>query len=140
MKKYTQITILTLIFLFLSAKPFAQSEATLRLCENSIVYPYISDGQEYRAILNEEEIAEFRVTFYGNTTYRIAACSGKIEGNLIFSVYDKERNELFSNRDYDNSPYWDLEFTNTMDCIIEAQLDSEISNSGFAMLLIGFKQ
>lgn len=117
----------------------AQMENTTQMCSKHIVPPFVSDGQQYRALLNGEELAEFHATFYGGSTYRISACSGTAEGSLIFSIYDKERNLLYSNRDFQNSPYWDFQFNSTMDCIIEAEL-SKKEGSGFAILLIGFKQ
>ena len=117
----------------------AQVENTTQMCAKHIVPPYVSDGQQYRALLNGEEIAEFHATFYGGSTYRISACSGTSEGSLIFSIYDKERNLLFTNRDYQNSPFWDFQFNSTMECIIEAELEKK-DGSGFAILLIGFKQ
>ena len=79
---------------------FAQSDVTLSLCSKYITPPYISDGQVYKALITGDEIAEFHITFYGGTIYRIAAASGQTEGNLIFSLYDKERHLLFTNRDY----------------------------------------
>ena len=132
--------ILIVLFTFAVTKSDAQIENTTDLCSQYIVPPFVSDGQQYKALLNGEEVAEFHATFYGGSTYRISSCSGKSEGNLIFSIYDRERNLLFTNKDYQNSPYWDFRFTSTIDCIIEAQLDLKTSKSGFAILLIGFKQ
>jgi len=133
------------IFLFIAISTsgvlLAQSDVTLSLCSKYIVPPYISDGQVYKALITGDEIAEFHVTFYGGTVYRIAAATGQSEGNLIFSLYDKERHLLFSNRDYKNSTYWDFKFTSTIDCIIEAELDPSARNgSGLVNMLIGFKQ
>ena len=133
------------IFLFIVISTngvlLAQSDVTLSLCSKYIVPPYISDGQVYKALITGDEIAEFHVTFYGGTVYRIAAATGQSEGNLIFSLYDKERHLLFSNRDYKNSTYWDFKFTSTIDCIIEAELDPSARNgSGLVNMLIGFKQ
>jgi len=122
-----------------SFKSSAQMDATMEICSKYIVPPFISDGQQYRALLNKDEIAEFRATFYGGSTYRIVACSGQTEGNIIFSLYDKERNLLYSNKDFEVSTYWDFKFVSTIDCIIEAELEGGQS-SGFAFLLIGFKQ
>ena len=127
-------------FVVLTGKTEAQIQNTTDLCSQYIVPPFVSDGQQYKALLNGDEIAEFHATFYGGSTYRISSCSGKSEGNLIFSIYDRERNLLFTNKDYQNSPYWDFKFTSTIDCIIEAQLDLKTAKSGFAILLIGFKQ
>ena len=109
-------------------------------CEQHVTASYIPDGQFYRALLNEDEKAEFELTLYGGTTYRVAACTGATDGALIFSVYDKERNLLFTNEDHDNDPYWDLAVTNTLDVTIEGHLDNSKVGSGCAVLLIGFKR
>ena len=37
---------------------------------------FISDGQVYRAFLEEDQVAEFSMTFYGNSTYRISTSAG----------------------------------------------------------------
>jgi hypothetical protein len=110
-------------------------------CAKHLENTFISDGQQYRALLmNSDETAEFHTTLYGGTLYRIAACSGLTDGNLVFSVYDSERNLLFTNSDYKNAPYWDFKITNTLDCVIEAKLSGGAQGSGRAVLLIGFKQ
>ncbi len=141
MKNIFLISTLILIgFLFSIKSTNAQADEITALCTKYLVPPFVSDGQQYKALLNEDELAEFHATFYGGSTYRIIACSGMSEGNLLFSIYDKERNLLFSNKNYDNSPYWDFKFTSTIDCIIEAELDSKNLTSGFALLMIGFKQ
>lgn len=141
MKKNIILKALTLI-LGISAytTSFAQCDTIASLCDKHITSEYISDGQNYRSLLLDDEIAEFNMTLYGGNTYRFAGCSGLADGNLIFSVYDKERNLLFTNKDYANAPYWDFKITNTIDCIIEAQLDPNNSASGCAVLLVGFKQ
>ena len=119
---------------------YAQCDTIASLCSKNLTAKFISDGQSYRALLLEQEVAEFHSTFFGGTTYRLAACSGLSDGNLIFSVFDKERNLLFTNSEYKNAPYWDFKVTSTIDCIIEAQLNSNNLASGCAVLLIGFKQ
>jgi len=131
---------LILSLLFLQMFAYSQIDKTLSLCDQHIELPFVSDGQEYKALLNGDEVAEFNVTFYGGSTYRVVACSGIEEGGLLFSIYDKERNLLFSNRDYQNSPYWDFKIKNTVNLIIEAELKKTEGNSGFAFLQIGFKQ
>lgn len=110
-------------------------------CARHLENQFISDGQQYRALLmNSDETAEFHTTLYGGTLYRIAACSGLSDGNLVFSVYDSERNLLFTNSEFKNAPFWDFKITNTLDCVIEAKLSGGAQGSGRAVLLIGFKQ
>jgi hypothetical protein len=140
MRKTVYFCLITLVCLLGANAAHSQNDSLLRFCIKNMTDQYISDGQQYLSILNGNEIAEFRATFFGGTTYRIAACSGLTNGNIIFTVLDTERNELFSNRYYKNAPYWDFKFTSTMECIVEAHLDPNGPKSGFAILLIGFKK
>jgi hypothetical protein len=123
-------------------KASAQCDTIANICAKHIISTFISDGQQYRALLlNSEETAEFHSTFFGETTYRIAACSGTSDGNLIFNIYDQDRNLLFTNRKQKNAPYWDFKVKSTLETIIEAQLDANRNpGSGCAVILIGFKQ
>lgn len=127
-----------------SAGAFAQSgsicDPIAEQCQRHITEQYIPDGQFYRTLLNGDETAEFDLTLFGGTTYRIAACSGSGDGSLFFSVVDKKGNLLFSNRDHGAGPYWDLVVANTIDVSVEAQLDPAKAGSGCAVLMIGFKK
>jgi len=123
-------------------KATAQCDTIANICAKHIISTFISDGQQYRALLlNSEETAEFHSTFFGETTYRIAACSGTSDGNLVFNIYDQDRNLIFTNRKQKNAPYWDFKVKATLETIIEAQLDANRNpGSGCAVILIGFKQ
>ena len=140
MNKIIKNITLVSFFLMFQMLAFSQADKTIALCNKHLQPPFVSDGQEYRAMLNGDEVAEFNATFYGGSTYRIIACSGVEEGGLIFSIYDKEKNLLFTNRDYKSSPYWDFKIKNTVNLVIEAELGKSDNNSGFAFLQIGFKQ
>ncbi|MDQ3190936.1 MAG: hypothetical protein M3Q58_05015 [Bacteroidota bacterium] len=133
------ISIALLSFAFANNNATAQCDTIASICTKHLENKFISDGQSYRSLLLEKEIAEFHATLFGGTTYRFSACSGITDGNLIFSVYDKERNLLFKNSDFKNSPYWDFKISSTIECIIEAELVSG-NSSGCAVLLISFKQ
>ena len=135
------LPLIIVLLQFLGAlKANAQADTLIKFCAKHITQDYISDGQVYQTPISADESAEFSVTFYGGSTYRLAACAGLEDGNLIFTVYDKDRNELFSNIDHNDSPYWDFKFSSTVDCYIEARLsDKSPYDSGFAILLIGFK-
>jgi hypothetical protein len=140
MKKKFLSPLFFLLALFLfSNSSFAQCDTIASLCGKHVTKKFISDGQSYRSLLLDQEVAEFHTTFFGGTTYRISACSGLSDGNLIFTVFDKYRNQLFTNSEFSNSPYWDFKVNSTLECIIEAQL-SPGTTSGCAVLLISFKQ
>ncbi|MBK7383729.1 MAG: hypothetical protein IPI81_10385 [Flavobacteriales bacterium] len=130
------------LLLTASATTQAQSlcQSIASRCEAHITTNYIPDGQFYRALLQGDETAEFQLTLFGGTTYRIAACSGDSDGILLFSVFDQERNLLYTNKDHHNAPFWDLTIANTIDVIIEANLDPTKAGSGCAVMLMGFKK
>src|ERR1035437_1522355 len=95
------------------------SDTVSNICAKHLESQFISDGQQYKALLmNTDETAEFHTTLYGGTLYRIAACSGLRDGDLVFSVYDTdtERNLLFTNKDFKNAPFWDFKVNSTLDC------------------------
>lgn len=124
----------------LSFSGYSQCENEMNVCNNNFTNDYISDGQIYRALLDGEQTAEFDVTLFGGSTYRISAISGDKEGNIIFRLLDQEGNVLFNNADYSNASYWDFTLDSTLDCTIEAQLDVNKRDSGCGVLLIGFKK
>ncbi|MFM1932775.1 MAG: hypothetical protein RL226_2078 [Bacteroidota bacterium] len=136
-----RIIALTAFFAVLSLQPlFAQCDEVANECESNFAAEFISDGQFYRALLYNDQVAEFDLSLFGGNTYRIAACSGMEDGNLVFRLYDQEHNLLFTSSDFSNAPYWDFVVENTMQCTIEAQLDLNKQQSGCAVLLIGFKK
>lgn len=125
--------------LLFSTNGQAQCDSIANICAKNFTTEYLSDGQEYRALLFEEQTAEFHLTLYGGSVYRFSACSGMENGNLKFRLLDQEMNELFSNADYEIAPYWDFEVNSTLDVIVEGNLNLEKVNSGCAVLLVGFK-
>lgn len=136
---FSLITLLSIFFLFSNKELSAQCDTIASICSQNFTKEYLSDGQEYRALLFEEQTAEFHLTLYGGSVYRFSACSGLQNGNLKFRLLDEEMNELFSNADYDVAPYWDFEVESTLDVIVEGNLNLDRINSGCAVLLVGFK-
>ncbi len=116
----------------------SQEDALQESCNQYFTSPFIATGKPFRALLTGDEVAEFKASLLAGTTYRMAVCSNK-SNYVIFSVYDMERNLLFSNSDFENAPYWDFKIENSLDCIVEAKLDSKKVQSGFAMVMTGFR-
>ena len=94
-------------FVLLAFTSNAQCDSIAANCEKHIHEKYISDGQSYRALLSGSDVAEFQTTLFGGNTYRIAACSGAGDSNLIFRLLDQDKNVLFTNKEFSNAPYWD---------------------------------
>lgn len=138
--KYSTTVLILLVALLNTGNSFAQCDTIVTMCEKHITSEYISDGQVYRALVQADELAEFETIFFGGNTYRIAACSGTTDGNLVFRLLDQDKNQLFTNQEYSNAPYWDFHVDSTMTVTVEALLDANKSDSGCAVLLIGFKR
>lgn len=135
-----KLSLILLLAVFGGTVAMAQCDTIVKGCEKYMESKFVSDGQSYRALLLDTEVAEFQSTFYGETTYRISVCSSLPEGNIVFRILDEKRNVLFTNADQKNAPYWDFKFVSTLDCIIEAQLTTGKAKSGCAVMLISFKQ
>lgn len=100
---------------------------------------FISDGQVYTAFLDREK-AEFKTTFFGGSTYRIAASAGSDEDYVIYTIKDMQGNILYSNKNYKNAPYWDFKVIETLPVTIETELDLDLKVTGCVVMLIGFKK
>lgn len=140
MKRILSIALLTLGLAF-AGNTYAQCDTIATICNKHMSSDFISDGQQYRALLRPDETAEFQLTLYGGSTYRIGGCSGMTDGNLVFTLLDQERNVLFTNNEFGMAPYWDFKVASTMDCIIEATLNPQGNAiSGCAVMLISFQE
>ncbi|MFT4757055.1 MAG: hypothetical protein ACI91R_001705, partial [Vicingaceae bacterium] len=96
MKKFIlKYTLLTAILTVAASSANAQCDTIATVCGENFSREFLSDGQEYRALLFDDQTSEFHLTLYGQSTYRFAACSGLTSGNMLFRVYDEERNEIF---------------------------------------------
>jgi hypothetical protein len=134
--KYFVIFIISLIYSnFLIAQ-----ENSIKNCANLLNSGFVSDGQEYKAKLDENNKSTFYTTFYGGSQYRIIACSDIVDYPLLLSVYDTEKNLLFCNKNFDYTSFWNFTFTSTIDCIIEIEFKTETLLKDEVMLLIGFKE
>lgn len=127
------------VLLLSSTSGIAQCDSTASIASQYLGEDFVSDGQVYRALIFEDQEAEFRTTFYGGAKYRIISYAGFDKEQLIFKLVDEEQNVLFTNQDHENSAYWDFEFESTIEGKIQAKLDLTKQNSGCAVILIGFE-
>lgn len=118
----------------------AQLEPLACKCKKYFPTEYISDGQEYFASLKPDQKVEFRTTFFGGNQYRIVTCTDIAGGQVEFSVFDTDKNLLFSNHRYDYSPYWNFSFRSTVTCIVQVDVKQTTFKPGFVMMIIGYKQ
>ena len=142
-----KLIILSVITLFSFGAQAQECDSLVNICYKYLATKsasgraYISDGQVYQAFVDAEQSAEFKVTLYGDSWYRIASSAGTKDDYVIFNVWDQDREHLlFSNMDFDNAPYWDFFIANTIDVYIEAYLDIDKKVSGCMVLLIGFNK
>lgn len=138
-----KIVLYSLFAFFTSVGAYAQDcEALVKDCEIILKGKdkrFVSDGQVYTAFLDREK-AEFKTTFFGGSTYRIACTAGTDDAYVIFTVKDMDGNILFTNKNYKNSAYWDFKVPKTIPVQIETELDMDKKVTGCAVMMIGFKR
>jgi len=138
MKKTLTTFIALFTLLLITPQLNSQEDSLFNNCIDYLKSPYIASGQPYKAFLTGDEVAEFHTTFFSGSMYRVIACSHQPD-NILFSIYDKDRNLLFSNEHHDLSNYWDFIIEGSVECIIEAKLNPEKTTSGIALMMVGFK-
>lgn len=140
MKKIFILTILASLFAFHASAQ--DCESLVKECEKILKGKqgtFVSDGQVYTALLDREK-AEFKTTFFGGSTYRVACTAGTDDAYVIFTVKDLQGNILFTNKNYKNSAYWDFKVPSTLPVVIETELDLDKKVTGCAVMMIGFKR
>lgn len=138
MKKYFFPAAFFSMALFLAGGLNAQIDQMARDCQAEMETPFITSNKTLKAFLTGEEVAEFRTTLFDGNIYRVVLCTPEAQA-VAFSLYDTNRNLLYTSSDHSFSPSWDFKMEGSMECIIEARLNNKVSESGVAMLLIGFK-
>lgn len=130
--------IVALCLLMLSFGVDSQEDVLMQSCGKYLRTPFVVTGQPLKAFLTGDEVAEFHATLYEGNIYRLVACSHEVN-DVFFSVYDKDRNLLFSSSDYVDASYWDFKMEGSLECIIEAKLNPQRTSSGIALIMMGFK-
>ncbi|WP_146260659.1 hypothetical protein [Breznakibacter xylanolyticus] len=138
MKKMAMFLGITMMLAFFPVSLSSQQDELTARCAGCFMSPYITTGQAMKAFLTGDEVAEFHTSLYAGNIYRIAACSQEA-GNIIFSVYDKNRRLLFDSKKTVNAEYWDFKVEGSLECIIEARLNEQKLHSGVVLVMIGFK-
>ena len=138
MKKSLFAFVVLFFSLILINKVNAQCNFIADDCAPSLT-PFFSDCQSRRALVEEGDTVEFRVTFYAGNTYRIQACPGLVLDYIHWSVWDFEKHELFANSKHSNINQWDFDFAGTQDCLLKACLPKG-SELGCLVMLVGFKE
>ncbi len=130
---------LTILIICSQIVAYSQTNDSQEPCEKYMSADFISDGQYYNSPISFGETKKFKLAFIGGNTYRLALCS-TYKDNLNFWLYDQDNNLLFSNVKFQNTPYWDFEFTNTMECTLKVSLISEQIVNDFVTVSVGFQK
>lgn len=145
MKRIRNAAILLVILLGVSSFSYSQCKGfTKKNCLPQLE-PYVYNGQLNSAVLNEGDVAELLLTFYGGQDYRIYICSQEVLGQVEFKLLDTDRNTIFDNTEQEKIDHWDFSANSTQQLIVQVKVPdntaaNEIVNSGCVSILIGFKE
>ncbi|MCK4662404.1 MAG: hypothetical protein KAT68_06040 [Bacteroidales bacterium] len=139
------VKIFLILFILVSIPTIGMSQCkgfTKKTCVPKIK-PYIYNGQLNSALLNEGDVAELLLTFYGSQEYRLVVCCQDILGQVEFKLLDTERNVIFNNADHNYIDSWDFVSSSTQQLIVEVTIPESNSGgstvvSGCVSILVGF--
>jgi len=144
MKIYRNLSILTLL-VFISAMSLnAQCKAFAKRTCLPELGSYTHDGNYHAAVLVEGEEAELFKTFYSDMDYRLSICGEETIPQVEFTVYDANRNVLYSSREANFVRTWDfrLEASQQLRIVIKVNAASNQGNtpaSGCVSIMFGFR-
>jgi hypothetical protein len=141
--KLLRIIPIILIFITCSIDAGAQCKGFAKKICLPELGSYTHDGNYHAAVLVEGEEAELYKTFYADMDYRLAVCGAENLPNVEFSIYDANRNQLFSSKDSD-SKVWDFKLQSSQQLKLVVKVGSfsqpgEIPASGCVSIMFGFK-
>gem|GEM_PF-4480645 len=110
-----------------------------RDCSRHITQGFIPFDKEYMMEISQGESANYQVTFYDGFVFRLAACTDIRGATLIFSVFDNQGNILFTNKEFELSPYWDFVFKSTLECTVKVELQDVKFSKAKIWLLVAYK-
>ena len=145
MKTILKLTFLFAIIVGLSSVGHAQCKGfTKKNCLPKLE-PYVYNGQLNSAVLNEGDVAELLLTFYGGQDYRIYICSQELLGDVEFKLLDTDRNSIFDNTEQESIDHWDFSANATQQLIVQVKIPEgesvhDMVQSGCVSILIGFKE
>ncbi|MBI4645728.1 MAG: hypothetical protein HY738_03785 [Bacteroidia bacterium] len=144
MKKLIITTVLLAIAFGFPALSYSQCKGFTKQNCLPKLEPYTYNGQLNSAVLNEGDVAELLLTFYGGQDYRIFICAQDVLGDIEFKLLDTDRNTIFDNTNQNKIDHWDFSASATQQLIVqvkvpENQSSNEMVQSGCVSILIGFK-
>lgn len=108
--------------------------------------PFTHNGQLNIQQMAPGEEAELDLTFYSGMSYRLLICSQEMIGKAQFQVYDNKNKLVFDNKDHNFAKFWEFEVASTQQMKVvviippAAKAANDISKTGCAAVLVGFKQ
>ena len=144
MRIYRLIPVLTLLMIATTFNVAAQCKAFAKQVCLPELGNYVHDGNYHAAVLVEGEEAELYKTFYSDMDYRLAICGEEKLPDIEFSVFDSNKNVLYSNKDSKYAKTWDFKLQSSQQLKLLIRVTSksksgEIPASGCVSIMFGFK-
>jgi hypothetical protein len=119
-------------------KAFAKKDCLPKLA------PYTHDGNYHAAVLVEGEEAELYKTFYSDMEYRLAIVGESKLPNVEFTIYDENRNVIYSNKNNNYAKTFDFKLESSKQLklvvkVVSSAKPGDLPASGCVAIMFGFK-
>jgi hypothetical protein len=144
MRIFKIIPILALLMLAVSSEADAQCKAFAKNVCIPELGTYTHDGNYHAAVLVEGEEAELYKTFYSDMDYKVAICGEDKLPDIEFTVFDGNKNLLYSNKEAKYAKTWEFKLQSSQQLKVVIKVNSfnkagESPASGCVAIMFGFK-
>jgi hypothetical protein len=144
MKKFRIIPLLILLITIAGTDGNAQCKAFAKRTCLPELGSYTHDGNYHATVLMEGEEAELYKTFYSDMEYRLSICSDENLPPVEFTVFDANKNILYSSKEANNARTWDFKLQSSQQLRIVLKVNSSGEQggtpaSGCIAIMFGFK-
>ena len=132
------------LFLAISVSAESQCKAFAKTVCLPLLGTYTHDGNYHAAILVEGEEAELYKTFYSDMEYRVAICGDDKLPPIEFTIFDANKNIIYSNKEANYPKTWDFKLQSSQQLKLVIKVNSsdkpaETPASGCVSIMFGFK-
>lgn len=138
--RFAPLLLLLALFALLPHASRAQCGDLAEQCGYDLLPPFNSDGQFYRVELYPGEVARLKLTFYAGVAYRLLpCCENPAKNPVVFTLYDRNGTELYSNQSTLDQRQWDFAFGATSQYTLTFRF-AKPESKGCIAIVVGYRE
>lgn len=134
-----------LLAIGVTGQAYSQCKSFTKNTCRPVLEEFIPNENYNSTLLVPGDEAELNLTFFGGQEYRLLVCSHPLLGDVKFTVFDDQKNELFAQRDGEDKNYFDFkpEATQKLKVRINVPVNdnpNELIHEGCVTVMVGYRE